>query len=175
MRRGEMNVEKAIRTAIEYEHRVRGVYDEAAEKAGDPVGRRVFTTLRDEEHGHVAYLENCLLTWLEKGIVTGEGLQTVVPSLGTIRAGIDRLRSEVEPRGASEAEVALLRRALEVEVETSRFYADLVLVLPPEGRKLFQRFVEIEGGHQAIVQAEIDSVTGLGYWFDFQEFKLEAG
>jgi len=38
-----------------------------------------------------------------------------------------------------------------------------------------QRFVEIEEGHRAIVQAEIDCVSGLGFWFDTAEFKLEAG
>jgi hypothetical protein len=40
---------------------------------------------------------------------------------------------------------------------------------------LFQRFVEIEQGHLAIVQAEIDSVSGLGFWFDMREFDLETG
>jgi hypothetical protein len=40
---------------------------------------------------------------------------------------------------------------------------------------MFQRFPEIEDGHNAIVQAELDSVQGLGYWFDVEEFKLEAG
>ena len=47
--------------------------------------------------------------------------------------------------------------------------------LPAEAQALFQRFVEIEQGHQAIVRAEIDSVSGLGFWFDMQEFNLEAG
>ena len=36
-------------------------------------------------------------------------------------------------------------------------------------------FLGIEQGHQAIVQAEIDALSGLGFWFDFQEFNLEAG
>ena len=39
----------------------------------------------------------------------------------------------------------------------------------------FGRFLEIEQGHQAIVRAEIDALTGMGFWFDFQEFDLEAG
>jgi hypothetical protein len=45
--------------------------------------------------------------------------------------------------------------------------------LPPEGQELFRRFVEIEEGHVAIVQAEMDLVSGTGFWFDTAEFSLE--
>ena len=42
-----------------------------------------------------------------------------------------------------------------------------------EGKELFQRFLEIEVGHQAIVQAELDYLNQTGTFFDFQEFNLE--
>ncbi len=32
----------------------------------------------------------------------------------------------------------------------------------------------IEDGHLAIVQAQLDSVQGMGFWFDIAEFRLEA-
>ena len=41
--------------------------------------------------------------------------------------------------------------------------------------RLFERFVAIEEGHQAIVQAEIDCVSGSGFWFDTSEINLEMG
>jgi hypothetical protein len=47
--------------------------------------------------------------------------------------------------------------------------------LPAEEKAMFERFVEIEEGHKSIVQAEIDCVTGMGFWFDIAEFRLEAG
>jgi hypothetical protein len=47
--------------------------------------------------------------------------------------------------------------------------------LPAEGQSLFARFLEIEEGHMAVVQAEIDNVNQLGFWFDLKEFDLEAG
>ena len=34
--------------------------------------------------------------------------------------------------------------------------------------------LEIEEGHVAIVQAELDSLQGMGFWFDMQEFNLEG-
>jgi len=40
-------------------------------------------------------------------------------------------------------------------------------------QKLFARLLEIEEGHVAIVQTEIDAVSRTGLWFDFEEFDLE--
>jgi hypothetical protein len=48
-----------------------------------------------------------------------------------------------------------------------------VRTLDSEGQQLFERFVEIEEGHKAIVQAEIDCLSGSGFWFDTPEFSLE--
>ena len=70
-------------------------------------------------------------------------------------------------------ELESLNRALEVERETSSFYKQMVATLDADGKKLFERFVEIEEGHVAIVQAEMDLVSGSGFWFDTAEFSLE--
>src|SRR5450631_2254288 len=61
------------------------------------------------------------------------------------------------------------------EDETSSFYGRMVAELPEEGRALFARFLEIETGHGALAQAELDSLTKSGFCFDVAEFDLEAG
>ena len=71
-------------------------------------------------------------------------------------------------------ELDMLKKALTLEVEATRFFRSMVAELKDEERKLFARFVEIEEGHEAIVQAEIDALTGLGFWFDYTEFRLEG-
>jgi hypothetical protein len=50
----------------------------------------------------------------------------------------------------------------------------MVSTLDGEGQQLFKRFVEIEEGHEAIVQAEIDCVSNSGFWMDTMEFGLEV-
>ena len=45
-----MTIEEAIKTAIEYEKRVRDVYVEALDDATNPTARRVFQLMADEEH-----------------------------------------------------------------------------------------------------------------------------
>ena len=81
-----------------------------------------------------------------------------------LRTAVDRRRPGGHPRVVSRGVRGLSRGA--------RGFAEL---RAGEERALFQRFLEIEDGHHAIVQAELDAVQGLGYWFDVQEFKLEAG
>lgn len=170
-----MTLDQAIKTALEFENKVRDTYREAEQQAADPVGRKVFGQLAKEEQGHVEYLDSRLKEWQKSGHVTVERLTTVVPDKARIKEGVARLAKEMKGKGVDHtAEVQLLQRALSMEVETSAFYRRMVSELGDEGRKLFARFVEIEEGHVAIVQAEIDSVTGLGFWFDIQEFRLEA-
>jgi hypothetical protein len=50
----------------------------------------------------------------------------------------------------------------------------MVNELPDEAKGLFKRFLEIEEGHLALVQAQIDQALGTGYWFDVREFDLEG-
>jgi rubrerythrin len=100
----------------------------------------------------------------------------VLPSAERVRAGLARLRSKVAQRkGSNAAELDSLRQALAAEDETSSFYRQMVRELPAQGQALFSRFLEIEDGHAAIVQAEIDSVNRMGFWFDLEEFDLESG
>lgn len=168
-----MTIEEAIKTAIQYEKRVVQVYEEAARSSEDEVGKKIFSAFIKEEEQHVVYLVDRLNEWKATGKVTAASLGTVIPSRERIEEGIRTLESRVK-RTAPEAEMRLLKRALDIEVETSAFYGRVVKELPPEHRPLFERFVEIEHGHQAIVQAEINAVAGNGYWFDIPEISMEA-
>ncbi len=169
-----MDIELAITTALDYENRVVKVYEEAAAATQDPAGKKMFEVLVKDEQSHVKYLEFKLEEWKQSGHVTAGRLDTLIPSAERIAAGIKTLKSRVATQ-SPENELHLLHRALQVEVETSAFYKKVVNELPAEARPLFRRFVEIEEGHQKIVQAEIDSVSGLGFWFDMMEFDLASG
>ncbi len=171
-----MDLESAITTAIEFETKVRDSYRQAQEQTQDPKGRRVFEVLCAEEQGHIEYLQRRLEEWQMVGQISPARLETTLPSREQIAAGLERLRASMasaRPSPESTAELRLLQGALSAEQETSAFYLRLVSELPAVGRELFARFLEIEQGHVAIVQAEIDTVTGLGFWFDVQEFRLE--
>lgn len=53
-----MTVEEAIKTALEYEVKVRDSYLGAIDNIKDATGQHVFKVLGEEEQGHVDYLNN---------------------------------------------------------------------------------------------------------------------
>jgi rubrerythrin len=165
-----MTLEDAITLALEYEAKVRDAYVQAAEAAKDDVGRRVFRVLGEEEQGHIDYLRSRLEEWKKTGAVTEEKLESVVPPRHVIDAGVKKLDEQLSKpdRGT---EIEMFGKALQMEQETSNFYRKMVDELGEEG-KVFERFLEIEEGHLAIVQAEIDYHNRTGYFFDFQDFGM---
>jgi len=168
-----VTIEEAIKSGLEFEERVRKVYSEAAKKFAEPTARKIFKVLADEEDRHVEYLESRLDEWEKTGKITAAALETAVPSADAIEAGLQKLQKRMEQQDYSQ-ELEMLKKALDLEGQATAFFKEMVSKLDAEGQKMFERFVEIEQGHEAIVQAEIDALTGLGFWFDYTEFRLEG-
>jgi len=168
-----MEIEKAIKTAIDYEMKVRDVYASAVANAKNETAKRVFKQLAKEEQGHVDYLESRLTEWKGTGKLRAKKLETIIPTKGAIEDGVKKLESKMKEADKF-GEAQMLTKALDVEIETSKFYEQMVNQLEAEPQRMFQRFLEIEEGHLAIVQAELDSLNGTGFWFDFREFNLES-
>lgn len=174
----EITLEEAIKMAIEYETKVRDVYKEAQQQLEDAKGKQVMGALFSEEQGHLDYLNSRLSEWEKTGSLNIEELETAIPSHEVISEKTQILKDKVsisEDDRRHDMEITMLRKALALEEETSNFYKKMVSELSDEGQKLFARFVEIEEGHLAIVQAELDYISGPGYWFDFREFDLAGG
>ncbi len=170
-----MDLQEALSAAIEYEHRIRDHYAGAATQALDAKAKKIFATLAREEQGHVTYLESRLAEWKKTGTVTDAELPTLLPPPAWLKEEARKLAAVSAGKELpGSAELELLKVALELERTTSAFYQGLVGQLEERHAHLFSRFLEIELGHVAIVQAEIDAVAGLGHWFDFMEFSLEA-
>jgi rubrerythrin len=170
-----MKLDNAIRVAIEHETGVHDAYSEAVKKTSDEAGKRVFRALCDEELGHLKYLEERLAEWQQSGKITVKKLGTSIPSRAAITKSLEDVRKTVKPKRTKQnVELDLLKKALAAEIKTTLFYKDMVSKLDGEGKALFQRFVEIEAGHEAIVQAEIDAVSGSGVFLGMLEFNLEG-
>ena len=167
-----MTLEEAIKTAIEYETKIRDLYKEAVTVVADPLGKKALQMLQEDEQNHLDYLMDRLQRWQKTGKLVLEKLETIIPSREMITLEVEKLARKMpeEDRGD---EKQLLSKALKVEIETSRFYQKMVDEIPGEGRRMFARFLEIEDGHIATVRAELDYLSHTGYWFDFQEFDLE--
>lgn len=170
-----MKLENAITTALEYEAGVYEIYREAMAKTSDEAGKHIFEVLCREEQEHLDYLRERLAEWRKTGKIGVKPLSPPASAREAIGRGLEELRKTVKPRRTKlNVELELLKKALDAEIRTSGFYREMAATLDGEGRRLFHRFLEIEDGHVAIVQAEIDNAGNWGFWFDTPEFRLEA-
>ncbi len=166
-----MTIEEAIKTALEFEQKVLDAYTEAQSAASEDAAKRFFKVMAGEEKEHVDFLRGKLKQWTRTGKLSKEKLKTSIPSKKEIMEKTAKLRTAVEGR-SGELQMELLRKALDVENQTSAFYKSMISMLPEDGKLLFSRFAEIEEGHVAMVQAEINYAANFGVWFDMQEFAL---
>ncbi len=166
-----MNLQEAIAVALEFEKKVRDHYLRGAVDIADPQGRRVFATLGKEEQRHVDYLDHCLAQWKKTGKVPDVPLKSVFPGgVKWIEEAKKKVSAREDVRVASETELGALETALQLETEADAFYHKLVSEVPKEHQPLFDKFLRVEDGHRALVQAQLDVVQGRGFWFDIAEF-----
>jgi rubrerythrin len=167
-----MTIEEAIKTAIEFEARIRDIYRDATAAVDDKVGKRIFETLCNDEQHHIDYLHHRLKQLQNTGTFVPERLDSVMPSQEVVSREAEKIESLVA-KDFLGIRRQMLSRALKMEIETSDFYQKMVNELPAEGRTLFERFLEIENNHIKAVQFELDYLSKTGYWFDIKEFDME--
>ncbi len=167
-----MTIEKAIKTALEYETRIRDIYREATAAVDDEAGKHIFETLCKDEQHHIDYLQHKLKQLQDTGTIVHERLDSAIPSQEVIDREAEKVKSLVA-KDFLGIRRQMLSKALKMEIETSDFYQKMVNELPAEGRALFERFLEIENNHIKAVQLELDYLSKTGNWFDIKEFDME--
>ena len=167
-----MTLEEAIKTAIEYEIKIRDVYREAEDAVEDEAGKRIFGALGKDEQNHIDYLQHTLEQLKNTGKINPAELQSAIPSRESIEQEAAKVESLVS-KDFHGIKKQMLSRALKVEIETSDFYRKMVNEMPAESQPLFARFLEIENNHIDAVRFELDYMSKTGYWFDFKEFDME--
>ena len=131
-----MTMEEAIKTAIDYETRIRDIYRDAAEVVSDPVGKRTLQMLRDDEQHHVEYLMDRLELWEKTGKLSYKKLESTIPSVDTIQRGMEKIRAHMSLK-ARRGEIEILSKALKAEVGTivSNPYTERVKMIVVESGK----------------------------------------
>ena len=166
-----MHLKEAIAVALEYEKKIRDHYLRGAKDIADPQGRRVFATLGKEEQRHVDYLERCLALWKKSAKVPDVPLKSALPQdVKWIEQEKRKVSARDDPRTATKTDLGALETALKCEKEADAFYRKLIAKLPREDRALFEKFLAVEEGHLALVEAQFEAVQRKGLWFDISAF-----
>ena len=74
-----MTIEEAIKTAIDFEIKIRDTYRDAVTQTEDPTGQKIFQTLAEDEQHHADYLNQKLEEWRTSGKLSPVKLASAVP------------------------------------------------------------------------------------------------
>ena len=172
---------KAIETAIQIEKDGLAFYTEAAKQTDDPNGKKMFQTLARDEAAHLKLFETVRESLLE---VEAGSPRPYWPSPEQVAAispkRLDRppifpTGEEIKAAEILERELAALQRGLQAEKDSIAFYSqERDKTDDPDGKAMYAYLIEQEEGHRTILQGEYDYLNRTGFWFDIQEFDLEA-
>ncbi|MDZ7333367.1 MAG: ferritin family protein [candidate division KSB1 bacterium] len=163
---------KALKTAIEIEDQGLLNFLKFARQTKDTTGKNMFIRLAMDEHEHRRIIEKQLANLMEgkpllKIEIPKSEIEQVAP---TIREKQQKTRGE-----SGLLEIDALNTALDLERKAAKFFRDQAnLVDDPEAKSMFIRLAEWEDAHFDIIQAELDSIQGTGFWFGIPEFQMDG-
>jgi rubrerythrin len=163
----------ALNKAIKGEKTGLESYLKFARSTRSQSGKDMFIRLAQDEFGHMELLEkerNRLQQgkkWVGIDIAPSD-IEEVVPRLSSQQA---KIKAE---QGTSD-DLTALNIALDLERKAADFYmrqgnreSDVT------AKQIFFRLAEMEESHYNLIQAEIDSINDIGFWFGIREFSLES-
>lgn len=160
-----------VRTAMQIERDGYAFYCAAAAETKDSNAVKMFLSLARDEMEHQGKLEMvyCALTkdneWPAVERKPSRVVHKVFPAP-------EKAASAVAP---NTRELAALKRGMQAEKDSIAFYKKaLEQATDPEVLGLYEHLIEEEEGHLTILSAEYDYLTKTGFWFNHQEFSVEA-
>jgi uncharacterized protein (TIGR02284 family) len=167
---GERTAE-AMKTAIEMEKSGYRFFMEASNKVRHEVGRKLFARLAAEEIDHMRTFER-IFDQVSGGADWKEAVSAVTPAKRV--PYFDQARKEFKSEDMS-VELDYLKKALDLERQAIDFFEKAIEEAEtPEARDIFERILAEEKAHYDLIQSEIDSVSGTGFWFDVREFYVDG-
>lgn len=167
----EKEVERvnAIEIAIRMEKDAIGFYAEAAEKTRNPVGKKMFLSIREDEKRHLQALS---------GIFKEVGIKMAETSpMKNVKTIFESMKSEMMQRvQATPDELESFKIAMQMEKEGIEFYKKAATdAKTDKERALFERLVREEQEHHDIFANTYFFLSDSGSWFMWEEHSIVDG
>jgi rubrerythrin len=163
----------ALQKGIHSEKAALEAYLRFARNTKNISGKDMFIRLSQDELGHLNLLEkelDSLMTgkqWV-KAVIKTSDIEELLPH-------IDSRQALVQAGEGSSDDLAALNMALEMERKAGAFYKkESSRAVDRNAKAMYARLAEMEEAHFNLIQAELDHIKDLGFWFGIQEFTLEA-
>jgi rubrerythrin len=167
------SVSSALRAALKMENDGSEMYQEAAGKCTNGLGKKMFYGLAEDEKSHIRMI---------KVIAEGSGLSAaLVEALdGTPRERIatifSRASEGVVENAAGADDVSVLKTALALEDKSREFYGRAAQeVSCGDEAALFERLAREEEQHHEILTNTLEYLESTGNWFLWEEGGLLDG
>ncbi|MBI4689974.1 MAG: ferritin family protein [Nitrospirae bacterium] len=159
----------AIEVAIKMETDAIKFYTEAAGKAKNPVGKKMFLTIREDEKRHLD-----MLSQIFRGLdIT---IKDVSP-MKNIKTVFETMKAEmIERVEATTDELEAFKIAMRMEKEGIEFYRKAAAEANMEKEKLlFERLIKEEEQHYDIFANTYFFMSDTGSWFMWEEHSIVDG
>jgi rubrerythrin len=144
-----------------------------ARQTANTSGKDMFIRLAQDEFEHMNALEK-ELDRLQDGKpcvrinIRHSDIEEIVPQL-------DSPMAKIQAGQGTADDLSALNIALELERRAVVFYKRERDLAPDAAFKaLFARLAVMEEAHYSLIQAELDHIKDMGFWFGIQEFTLEG-
>jgi len=158
----------SIELAIRNETAEMEYYLAEARRSGNPVARRLFETLAEDEQEHMTRLR------VMHGRLIAEGswpADVPIEVAGTdVKQVLDRLGRDGSTEAHDDDDIAALRKGIEFEQQGARFYADLAEACAnPQERKFFSFLAGIEREHMLSIKDSLFYLEDPRGWMEEKE------
>ncbi len=148
-------------------------YMKFARQTSNASGKDMFIRLAQDEFEHMNALER-ELDRLQEGKpcvrirIRQSDIEEIVPQLSAPEAKVQAGQGTADDLSALNIALDLERRAIAFYRKEGGLAGDAAV------RALYSRLAEMEEAHYGLIQAELDHIKDVGFWFGVQEFSLEG-
>lgn len=160
---------KAVEMAIKMEQEAVDFYTKCAEKTNNPIGKKMFLSIAEDENYHIACATK---------IMQGQEFKPAeVTPLQDMKAIFEQNKKVMLQRVASTTdELEALNIAMKMEKETIEFYKKAAAqAIDPAESALFECLIRDEEEHFSIFQNTYSFLSDTGNWFMWDEHSIVEG
>ena len=163
---------QAIKTAIQMEEEGHAFYMKAAAETQNEMGKKMFQQLAKDELEH----KQTFSAMFDKVADPATWRKLVASTRGIKELPAFRELSKEQKRSKGMADDAnVLRIGMDTEDKSIKHYQKAAKeTKDPQAKTIFTNIAQQEEYHYNLLQAELDSLTGTGFWFDTAEFRMDG-
>ncbi len=172
MTESDSNVD-VMREAIKLEINGRSFFEHAAEITHNDLGKKMFKKLAHDETAHLKTFGEIFAALVGKD----SWQQAIDEEKNADSSLIDELKARVAKQEKKEraSELEAIRIGMELERKAIDFFTKSAQATDDVKHKdVFNQIADQERLHYDLLQAQYDSVTKSGFWFDVAEFRMDA-